>query len=153
MVEPAPSIEGPFDVRSVIAVLGAIVIIFFLTGLLEGPAIGVLAARRPATMEELVAARAEPAVVLARLGIAGVVSLLAGYLTGKIAGRREVTHALVAAAIQSFILVRDFAAQSGGAVPITTQLVFVFVTVGAMILGATVRARAARFAPGPGGEA
>ena len=66
------------NVRSLIAVLGGTVIIYFLSSILEGPLVGIVAAERPTNMDELIAARNEPAVRLGRLAISGVVGVLAG---------------------------------------------------------------------------
>jgi hypothetical protein len=137
--------------RSLIAVLGGIVITYFLSGILEGPLVGMVAAERPTNMEELMAARNEPAVVAGRIAIAGFVGLLAGYLVAKIAGEYEVPHAAVAAALQAVILVRGFAADPAAAsVALWMHGAHVLVTAGAMIGGALIRARAARV--GPPGE-
>jgi hypothetical protein len=136
------------DVKSVIAVLGGMVIVYFLSGILEGPLVAWLASRRPTTMEELMAARNEQAVLLGRLGITAAVGLLAGYLVAKIAGHYELAHAAVSAALQAFMLLRGFAADpAAAAVPTPMRVAFVAVTVAAMLAGAAIRARAARLTP------
>ena len=133
------------DIRSVIAVLGAIVITFFLSQILEGPMVGMLASKAPANMDELILVRNEANVLLGRLAIAAVVGVLAGYLVAKIAGHYELAHAAVAAALQAFMLLRGFAADPPAAsVPFGMRAAFVAVTVAAMLAGAAVRARAAR---------
>jgi hypothetical protein len=136
------------DIRSVIAVLGAIVIIFFLSDVLEVPTVALLAPSRPANMDEYMAARVEPSVVAGRAAIGLVTGLLAGYLVAKIAGRSEMRHALVAAALQTLFMLRGFALDpSAASLPAWTRAVLVMVTALGMIGGAAVRARAARFSP------
>ena len=136
------------NVRSVIAVLGGTVIIYFLSSILEGPLVGMVAAERPTNMEELIAARNEPAVLLGRLAISGVVGVLAGYLTAKIADEHELLHAAAAAVLQGFLFLSAFAADPAPvAVPIAMRAAFVLVTAAAMLAGAAVRARARQAAP------
>ena len=136
------------SIRSIIAVLGAIVLVYFLSGILEGPLVAALASERPTNMDELIAARNEAAVVTGRIVITGVVSLLAGYVAAKIAGEHEVAHAAVAALLEAAILLSGFAAEPPAtALSYGTRTAFVTMTIGAMMAGAAIRARAAKFAP------
>jgi hypothetical protein len=136
------------DIKSVIAVLGGMVLVYFLGGILEGPLVGWLGSERPTTMEQLMAVRNEPAVLAGRIAVAGAVGLLAGYVVAKIAGGHELAHAAVSAALQAFMLLRAFAADPpAAAAPMGMRMAMVAVTAGAMIAGAAIRARAARLAP------
>jgi hypothetical protein len=133
------------SVRSVIAVLGATVLIYFLTGILEGPLVGTLASKRPTNMDELIVLRNEPAVVYGRIVITGFVSLLAGYIAAKIAGEHELAHAGAAALVQTAILFGGFSAEPPAtALPYGMRTAFVTITIGAMLAGAAIRARASR---------
>jgi hypothetical protein len=136
------------SVRSLIGVLGGIVIISFLTQLLEVPLVNVLAPQPITDMNGYLAARNQPPIHVAMLVIAGMTGLLAGYLVAKIAGQYEMQHAAFAAAVQGLLLVRGFAAdRAASALPIWLNLALVLVTVVAMLLGASVRARVAKLNP------
>ena len=133
------------SVRSVIAVLGAITVIFFLTEALEVPTIAILAEQRPADMDAYMAARSEPAVLAGRAGIAVMVGLLGGYLAAKVAGQYEMQHALAAVVLQAVMMLRGFAAEPPAAAsPLWARLGLVTIVGIAMMVGAAVRARAAR---------
>jgi len=133
------------SVRSLIAVLGGVVIIYVLGGILEGPLVARLASARPATIEELIVVRNEQAVLVGRLAITGFVGLLAGYVIAKIAGEYELRHAAASAVLQGFIVMRGFATDPGAAsVSLEMRLAFVTVAAAAMLAGAAIRARAAR---------
>jgi hypothetical protein len=133
------------DVKSVIAVLGGMVLMYFLAEILEPPLVAWLAAQRPASMDEYLAARNAQPVLIGRLMLTGITGILAGYVVAKIAGQYEVAHAAVSAALQSFMLLRAFGADpAGAAASISMRAAFVAVTIAAMLAGAAVRARAAR---------
>jgi hypothetical protein len=133
------------SVRSVIGILGGIVIISFLTQLLEVPLVNVLAPEPITDMNGYLAARNRPPIHLAMLVIAGMTGLLAGYLVAKIAAEYEMQHAAFAALVQSVLLSRGFAADRAAAMlPMWLKVSLVVVTVTAMLLGAAVRAHAAK---------
>jgi hypothetical protein len=131
------------DIKSVIAVLGGMVLMYFLSEILDPPMVAWLASRRPTSMDEYLVLRNEEAVLAGRLVLAGVTGLLVGYVVAKIAGQYELAAA--SAALQSFMLLRSFAADPADvAAPPATRAAFVAVTVAAMLAGAAIRARAAR---------
>ena len=66
------------DIKSVIALLGGMILMFFLIEVVEPPTVALLAAQRPADMESYLAARNEPGVIPGRLAIYGIVGILAG---------------------------------------------------------------------------
>ena len=136
------------SVKSIIAVLGGIVIISFLSQLLEVPLVQALTSAPIGDMNAYMAARNQPPMHAALVVIAGVTGVLGGYLVAKIAGEHELLHAGVAAVLQTLLLVRGFAAEDAGAVlPGWVRVALVLVTMTAMLLGATVRARAASLRP------
>jgi hypothetical protein len=133
------------SVRSLIGILGGIVIISFLTQLLEVPLVNVFAAAPITDMKGYLAARNQPPIHVAMLVIGGITGLLAGYLVAKIAAQYEMQHAAFAAALQSLLLIRGFAAnEAAQTLPTWLKVTLVAVTVAAMLLGASVRARAAK---------
>lgn len=136
------------SVRSLIGILGGIVIISFLTQLLELPLVNVFAPEPITDMNGYLAARNRPPIHVAMVVIAGMTGLLAGYLVAKIAGQYEMQHAAFAALVQTALLVRGFAAESAAvALPAWVKVALVMMTVSAMLLGASVRARAAKLNP------
>jgi hypothetical protein len=138
------------SVRSVIAVLGGIVLISFLAQLLEIPLVQVLASEPIVDMNGYLAARNKPIVHVGLLMIAGLTGLLSGYLVAKIAGEYEVRHAAVTAAVQTVLLIRGFSDPAATATfPAWVKVSLVLVTVPAMLLGALVRARAASLSQSP----
>jgi hypothetical protein len=133
------------SVRSVIGILGAIVLISFLTQLLELPLVNLFAPEPITDMNGYLAARNRPPIHAAMVVIAGVTGLLAGYLVAKIAGQYEMQHAACAALVQTLLLVRGFGGESAAAaLPTWLKVSLVIATVAAMLLGASVRARAAK---------
>jgi hypothetical protein len=133
------------SVRSVIGVLGGIVIIAVLTQLLELPLVNLLAPAPLTDMAGYMTARNQPSVHVGLLAIAGVVGLLAGYVVAKIAGEYELAHAAVTALLQGGLLIRSFGDKDAAAdLPPWVKVGLVAVTTIAMLLGASVRARAAR---------
>jgi hypothetical protein len=136
------------SVKSIIAVLGGIVVISFLSQLLEVPLVQAFAASPIEDLNGYYAARNQPPMQVALVLIAGVTGILAGYLVAKVAGEYELQHAAVAALVQAALLARGFAAEDAAvALPGWVRMAMVVVTMGAMLLGATVRARAARLTP------
>src|SRR5687767_8527967 len=112
------------------------VLMYFLSEILEPPLVAWLASRRPATMDEFLVLRNEQAVWIGRPGLTGVTGLLVGYVVAKIAGHYELQHAAAAAALHGFMLLRAFAADPAAvALPLSTRLAFVAVAAGAMLAG------------------
>jgi hypothetical protein len=98
-----------------------------------------------ADMNEYLAARNQTPIHLAMVAIAGVTGILAGYLVAKIVGQYEMQHAAIAAVAQTLLLVRGYAgADPAAALPAWLEVALVAVTAPAMLLGAFVRARAAK---------
>ena len=136
------------DIKSVIALLGGMILMFFLTEVVEPPTVALLAAQRPTDMESYLAARNEPGVIPGRLAICGIIGILAGYMVAKIAGQHEMAHAAAAFLLQAFMMLRALAADPAPlALPWGTRALLVAVTGTGMLMGAAVRARAARVSP------
>ena len=136
------------SVRSIIGVLGGIVIISLLGQLLEVPLVNAFAAEPITDLNGYLAVRNQPPIHIALLAIAAITGVLAGYMVAKIAGQYELRHAAFAAGLQALLLIRGFAAEDAAAAfPAWLRLGLVLVTVAAMLLGAAVRARAVILAP------
>lgn len=119
---------------------------FFLIELLEPPTVALLASQRPADMDSYMAARNEPGVLPGRIAVYGVVGLLAGYMVAKIAGHYEMAHAAAALLLQAYMMLRGFATEPAAvALPYDRRAMLVAAVGIAMLAGAAVRSRAARF--------
>ncbi len=82
----------------------------------------------------------------AALGYNAAAAFLAGYVMTKVAGTRDVKLAAVGATIQTAALVWGFTAGEYAAyTPVWTRIALVALTGPAMVAGAAVRARAARY--------
>jgi hypothetical protein len=137
-------------IRSIIAVLGGIVVISFLAQLLEIPLVNALATEPIVDMNGYLDARNQPPIHVGLLVIAALTGLLSGYLVAKIAGQYEVQHAAFTALLQTLLLIRGFGDEAAtAALPIWVKVSLVLVTVPAMLLGALVRARAASLSQSP----
>lgn len=128
-------------VRSIVAVLGATVIVRWLGQALE---LGlVMALANVDNLEAYFAARNQPT-LLAGVVITYVVSgLLAGYVAAKIAGTAEVSHVGLAAIIQvAFSIYESTAGGNPARYPVWVEVALPLTTPPAMIVGALVRAKA-----------
>lgn len=131
--------------KSVIALLGGMILVFFLVELLEPPTVALLATERPADMDAYLAARNEAGVLPGRIAVYTAVGILAGYIVAKIAGQYEMVHAGAAFALQAFMMLRAFAAEPPAiALPAGARTWLVLFTGLGMLTGAAVRSRAAR---------
>jgi hypothetical protein len=132
-------------VRSILAVLGGVALVNIVTQLLEAMLIAAAAGGPVTDPAALFAVRNRPAVLGAKLASDALVALLAGYMTAKIAGHRELLHAGAAAVVVTAALARGFTIGEGAALtPVWMRVALVAVTGPAMIAGASIRARAAR---------
>jgi hypothetical protein len=137
-------------IRSLIAVLGGIVLTSFLAQLLEVPLVQVLASEPIVDMNGYLAARNKPLIHVGLVTIAVVTGLLGGYLVAKIAGQYEVRHAAFTAAVYTALLIRGFGDPAAGAsLPAWVKVSLVVVTGPAMLVGAYVRARADSLSQSP----
>lgn len=134
--------------NSVIAVLGGMVLMFFLTELIEPPTVSLLAPQRPATMDAYMAARNEPTAIPGRAAVYAFVGLLAGFMVARLAGEHHLAHAAAAVALQAMMMLRSFAADPApNPLPLWGRGVLIAAAGAGMLAGAAIRARAARLNP------
>jgi hypothetical protein len=89
------------------------------------------------------AVRNRPVILAAKLLYNTLAAILAGYMTAKIAGLRELLHAAVVAIVQTMALVWGFTAgEYASFTPVWMRVALVLTTGPAMMLGASIRARA-----------
>jgi hypothetical protein len=130
-------------VRSLIAVLGATLLVGFIDQALEQTLVRALADTPPVDLASYVAIRNQPVVLRTTLGAHVLVALMAGYVAARTAGIHELRHAGAAAALQTTAYAWAFAAGDAAALPpVWVRASLLAVTAPAMLAGALVRARA-----------
>jgi hypothetical protein len=134
-------IHGP--IRSIIAVLGGIGLFALVTETLEFVLVTAAAGGSISDMPAYFAVRNRPVILAAKLVYNTMAAILAGYMTAKVAGRRERFHAAVVAIVQTIALVWGFTAgEYASFTPVWMRVALVLTTGPAMMLGASIRARA-----------
>ena len=140
-------VDGAMNpVRSLLALLVGMGLFRLVVAVLETTLVGA-AANGPVTSEaEYFAVRNQPAVLATALNYNSMAALLVSYVLAKIAGACDVMLAGVGAAIQTAALIWDFTAGEYAAyTPVWTRIALVLLTGPAMVAGAAVCARAARY--------
>ena len=133
--------ESP--IRSIIAVLGGMGLFALVTETLEFTLVTAAAGGAISDMAAYFAVRNRPVILAAKVLYNTLAAILAGYMTAKIAGRRELLHAAVLAVVQTIALVWGFTAgEYASFTPVWMRVVLVLTTGPAMVLGASIRARA-----------
>ena len=134
-------------VKSLTAILGSLLVIFVLGQVLELGLVMGSSNQQLENIEQYNAVRAKTSVQAGLLIAHAVAALLGGYLTARVAGRREMQHAGVAAFVQTAALVWGFTAGEWAEfTPVWMRVALVLLTGPAMLMGASIRARAARSA-------
>ena len=134
-------------IRSVIAVLGGIGLISIVVEVLEFTLVNAVAGGTITDIQGYFAVRNQPAILIAKLGYNSVGAILGGYLTARVAGRQEMRHAWAAAFVQTATLVWGFTASEWAEfTPVWMRIALVLLTGPAMLVGASIRAGAARSA-------
>ena len=133
--------ESP--IRSIVAVLGGIGLFALVTETLEFTLVSAAAGGSISDMAAYFAVRNRPVILAAKLVYNTLAAILAGYMTAKIAGTRELLHAVVVAIVQTVALIWGFTAgEYASFTPIWMRVALVLTTGPAMMLGASIRARA-----------
>jgi hypothetical protein len=132
-------------IRSIIAVLGGIGLLSIVVEVLEFTLVSAVAGGPPTDLPAYFAVRNQPAILAAKLGYNSVGAVLGGYLTARVARGQEMPHGWVAAIVQTAALIYGFTiGEFAGFTPIWMRIALVLMTGPAMLLGASIRARAAR---------
>ncbi|MGH9253742.1 MAG: hypothetical protein ACRD3C_04150 [Vicinamibacterales bacterium] len=131
-------------IRSLIAVLGGIGLVSLVAEALEFTLVSAAAGGSIVDMAGYFEVRNRPTILVAKLVYNTIAAILGGYMTAKIAASRELLHAGVAALIQTAALIWGFTlGEYASFTPIWMRIALVLVTGPAMVLGASIRARAA----------
>lgn len=128
--------------RSVVAVLGGVVVLSFIDRVLEGTLVSALAEAPPTDQASYLAVRNRPVVLAVTLVAHTMAALLAGYMTGRIAGGQETRHAIGAGAVLMAAYVWAFLIANPMLPPVWVRIVMLVVTMPALVGGAMIRAQA-----------
>jgi hypothetical protein len=130
-------------VRSLLAVLGGILLISLLVEPLEFTLVGAIAGGPVTDIEGYFAVRNRPGFLAAKVVYNTAAALLGGYMVAKIAGHAEMWHAGVAAALQTAALIWGAtASEYAPFTPVWMWVVLTLLTGPAMLAGGAVRTRA-----------
>jgi hypothetical protein len=131
-------------IRSIVAVLGGILLVSVVVEVLEFTLVNARAGGAITDMSEYVAVRNQPVMLAAKLVYTSLAAVLGGYMTAKVAGRQELLHGGVAALAQTAALIWGFTAGDYAAfTPVWMRVALVALIGPAMVAGASIRARAA----------
>ena len=128
--------------RSVVAVLGGVVVLSFMDRVLEGTLVSALADAPPTDQASYLAVRNRPLVLAVTLVVHTMAAVLAGYITGRIAGGQETRHAIGAGAVLMAAYLWAFLLDNPMLPPVWVRIVMLLVTVPALVGGAIVRTQA-----------
>ena len=132
-------------VRSIVAVLGGIGLLSIVVEVLEFTLVNAVSGGSPQDIQSYLAVRNQPGILAAKLGYNTVGAVLGGYITAKIAAREEMLHGWTVALVQTAALVYGFTiGEYAESLPVWTRIALVLLTGPAMLVGASIRARAVR---------
>jgi hypothetical protein len=132
-------------IRSVVAVLGGILLISVVVEVLEFTLVSARAGGAITDIQGYFAVRNQPVMLAAKLVYNSLAAVLGGHMIAKVAGSHEMLHAAVGALVQTVTLAWGFTAGEYAAfTPGWMRVALVALTGPAMLAGASVRARAAR---------
>ena len=126
-------------VRNLTAVLGGFVLLFVVSQALEWVLVNAAADAPLRSPEAYLAVRNSSTVFVGVLASQAVAALLAGYTAAKVAGSAELSHAGLAAALFAWAINTG---EGAAVIPGWMRAATVAVTVPAMLVGASVRAKA-----------
>ena len=137
----------PHPIRSGLGVLAGLVLIGLFNRILELTLVKATAPSPPQDMAAYLAVRNQPGILVTTLGAHTGISVIAGYVTAKIALAYERQHAVILAVLQMLLFIGAFTAADRALPPQWTQWSLLAVTVPAIVGGASIRARARTLDP------
>ena len=129
-------------IRSVVAVIGGVLLLNFMSSTLQNTLISVVAQATPTDEAAFVAVRNRPIVLGISLVTHVLAATLAGYIIAKVSGVHEVRHAMVAAALLAIGYGSTFMTDNPVLPPAWVRVAMLLVTPPALVAGAHVRAEA-----------
>lgn len=134
---------SPDLIRSIIAVMGGVLLYSVLDQVLETTLVRAMATGPIADEAGYFAVRNQPTALAAKVIFGGLVAVLAGYLSAKIAGAEEIQHGLASAAIQTASMAWGYTVGEYAALtPLWARIALVLTTAPIMIGGAAIRRKA-----------
>ncbi|MBI2187709.1 MAG: hypothetical protein HYU37_11435 [Acidobacteria bacterium] len=131
-------------IRSIVAVLGGILLISVVVEVLEFTLVSARAGGAIIDLTGYFAIRNQPVMLAAKLVYNTLAAMLGGYMIAKVAGTREMLHGGVGALLQTAAFAWGFTVGEYAAfTPVWMRVVLVALTGPAMLAGASIRARAA----------
>ena len=116
-----------------------------VVAVLETALVGAVSDGAVTSEPEYFAVRNQPAMLAAALAYNSAAAFLGGYVMAKLAGARDLMLGGIGATVQTAILVWGFTAgEYAGWTPVWARFALVLLIGPAMVVGAAVRARAAR---------
>ncbi len=132
-------------IRSAVAVLAGLGLISLVVEPLEFTLVNAVSGGEVSDMAGYFAIRNQPGILAAKLVYNTLAAILGGYLTAKVARTNEMRHAAVAAAAQTLSFIWGFTAGEYAAfTPVWMRVALVVLSGPAILLGASIRASAAR---------
>ncbi len=130
-------------VRSAIAVLSGVAIVSLVVEPLELTLVRAVADGPITNEAEYFAIRNRPGILVVKIVSTTLAGILAGYVTAKVAGTNEMTHASFAASLQTLALVNGMlSGPSASSTPVWVWIGLILLTGPAILLGASIRAAA-----------
>jgi len=130
--------------RSLLAVVGGLAVILFTTQVLEVMLVTAVAGDTITDIEGFLVAANQPAMLAAKVVYSVLISILGGYLVAKVASVAPMSHAMFAALLLAWVLIQGFATdEMAAATPVSVRALLVVVMCGALLTGASIRAKAA----------
>ena len=128
--------------RSVVAVVGGVLLLNFMSSTLQSTLVSVLAQGTPADEAAYLAVRNRPSVLAIALVTHVLAATLAGYIVAKIAAVHEVRHAIAAALLLAAGYASTFMTENALLPPAWVRIAMVVLTPLALVGGAHIRAEA-----------
>jgi hypothetical protein len=128
--------------RSILAVFGGFAIFYVLYGMLETTLVRTVAGAPIQDVAGYLAVRNRPGITAAQFVLVPLAGLLAGYMTGRIAGLREPFHGAAAALFVGGLLIQGFMTSDLAPHSVLLRALLVLVGMSAVMTGAYVRGRA-----------
>ena len=133
---------GTHLLRSITAVVAALMLLNFMDATFAQILVSALGDGPPSDQAAFLAVRNRP-VVLASIVVTHVLgALLVGYILGRIAGGREVRHAVAAATVITVVYVVGFVASNPMLPPVWVRVAMLLLTPPALVAGAHIRGEA-----------
>lgn len=140
---PKAAPYSPDLIRSVIAVMGGVLMYSVVSETLETTLVRAMADGPINDMTAYFAVRNQPVVLAVKIVVGLFTGVLAGYLSAKVAGAEELQHGAATAAIQTAAMVWGYTGGEYAALtPVWARIVLVLTTAPAMLVGAAVRRKA-----------